>query len=71
VRLVVDVDSDPSTRPHIRVDPEHRLAGRGAWIHPTQQCWYKALQKNAFARAFRRPVAADRAPGPFAITESG
>ena len=31
-------------------DPDHRLHGRGAWLHLT--CFEMAKQRRAFARAF-------------------
>jgi len=31
--------------------------GRGAWIHPTVQCFDTALSRKAFGRAFRAHVA--------------
>ncbi|MEV7527908.1 MULTISPECIES: YlxR family protein [Agrococcus] len=35
------------------VDPDRRLPGRGAWVHPTQQCAERALR--ALPRALRHP----------------
>jgi hypothetical protein len=32
-------------------DPQHRLGGRGAWLHP--QCWEKAKTRRSFDRAFK------------------
>lgn len=29
------------------------MAGRGAWVHPIQQCIDAALKRHAFARALR------------------
>ena len=29
------------------------LPGRGAWVHPTQECVLTAQRRRAFARAFR------------------
>ncbi|GAB3599847.1 hypothetical protein GCM10027408_23250 [Microbacterium tumbae] len=29
------------------------LPGRGAWVHPTQECLDKAIARRAFARALR------------------
>lgn len=29
------------------------MTGRGAWVHPTQQCIDAALKRRAFARALR------------------
>ncbi|WP_369127329.1 YlxR family protein [Brevibacterium daeguense] len=48
-RLVVTEDG--GTR--IVVDSSRSLPGRGAWIHPAEECWSAAYKKNAFARAFR------------------
>jgi predicted RNA-binding protein YlxR (DUF448 family) len=31
-------------------------AGRGAWLHPREECLRAAVRGRAFARAFRRPV---------------
>jgi len=33
---------------------EKRSGGRGAWLHPGEACLARALQRRAFARAFRR-----------------
>jgi predicted RNA-binding protein YlxR (DUF448 family) len=35
-------------------DPHHRLAGRGAWIHPDPSCLDLAERRRAFPRALRR-----------------
>ncbi len=40
-------------------DPERRLPGRGAHLHPTPACLALALRRRAFPRALR-------APGPLA-----
>jgi len=29
------------------------MTGRGAWLHPTQECMDAALRRRAFARALR------------------
>ncbi|WP_354255288.1 YlxR family protein [Agrococcus sp. UYP10] len=34
------------------VDPDRRLPGRGAWVHPTQQCVERAVR--AIPRALRQ-----------------
>ncbi|WAL41251.1 YlxR family protein [Brevibacterium sp. BRM-1] len=47
--------SQPGSPPHVRVDPDRSLPGRGASIHRAEQCWSAALKKNAFARALRSP----------------
>jgi len=41
--------------PVVEADIEHRLPGRGAWVHPAQKCWNAARKKNAFGRALRSP----------------
>ena len=35
------------------VDAEHRLGGRGAWLHPTVACCDHAVRRRAFGRALR------------------
>ncbi|HVN11932.1 MAG TPA: YlxR family protein [Kineosporiaceae bacterium] len=35
-------------------DPHHRLAGRGAWVHPDPSCLDLAERRRAFPRALRR-----------------
>ena len=35
-------------------DPRHRLAGRGAWLHPDPACLDLAERRRAFPRALRR-----------------
>ena len=35
-------------------DPHHRLAGRGAWLHPDPACLDLAERRRAFPRALRR-----------------
>ena len=35
-------------------DPHHRLAGRGAWLHPDLSCLDLAERRRAFPRALRR-----------------
>ncbi|MES1206586.1 MAG: YlxR family protein [Pseudomonadota bacterium] len=51
VRLVV-VDG------HVRPGPRAGRSGRGASIHPRQTCVFTAVERRAFARAFRQPVSA-------------
>jgi predicted RNA-binding protein YlxR (DUF448 family) len=43
-------------------DPHHRLAGRGAWLHPDPECLDLAERRRAFPRALRRV-------GPLDLTE--
>jgi predicted RNA-binding protein YlxR (DUF448 family) len=35
----------------VKPDPNHKLQGRGAWLHP--QCLEMAINRKAFNRAFR------------------
>jgi len=37
------------------VDESAVLPGRGAWVHPSDECIRKALQRKAFGRALRNP----------------
>jgi uncharacterized protein len=47
----------PSTGPgepvRLVVDVRRRLPGRGAWVHPQEQCVAQAVRRHAFARALR------------------
>ncbi|HYJ74020.1 MAG TPA: YlxR family protein [Kineosporiaceae bacterium] len=43
-------------------DPRHRLAGRGASVHPVPECLDLAERRRAFPRALRRE-------GPLDLTE--
>ncbi len=36
-----------------------RQGGRGAWLHPGEECLERAVKRKAFGRAFRRVVVAD------------
>jgi len=42
----------------VAVDRERR-GGRGAWLHPSEECLDRAAKRRAFGRAFRREVVAD------------
>ncbi|MCV6977755.1 YlxR family protein [Mycobacterium bourgelatii] len=35
------------------VDTARRLPGRGAWLHPVEQCVQQAIRRRAFTRALR------------------
>jgi uncharacterized protein len=35
------------------VDESATMPGRGAWLHPTRECFDRARQRHAFARALR------------------
>ncbi|MGP7998722.1 MAG: YlxR family protein [Streptosporangiaceae bacterium] len=37
-------------------DPLARLPGRGAYLHPSQQCFELAQRRRALPRALRRPA---------------
>jgi uncharacterized protein len=60
VRLALDGDA-------VVVAPAGRSTGRGAWLHPRDECVRAALKRRAFARAFRRPVTVAAAPEDFMV----
>ncbi|WP_188732117.1 YlxR family protein [Pseudarthrobacter scleromae] len=37
----------------VLVDERRRMAGRGAWLHPSESCLALALKRRAFGRALR------------------
>ncbi|SJN32167.1 COG2740: Predicted nucleic-acid-binding protein implicated in transcription termination [Microbacterium esteraromaticum] len=37
------------------LDERAVLPGRGAWLHPTPECFDAAMRRRAFARALRVP----------------
>jgi len=41
-------------------DPDRRLPGRGAYVHPLRACLDAAVRRRAFPRALRRPVTVSR-----------
>lgn len=43
----------------IVVDPSGKLAGRGAYLHPYQECWRAALRGNRLEQALRAPLSAE------------
>ena len=43
----------------IAIDPQQTAAGRGAWLHPSRECFSTAIARKAVARALRVPVWAD------------
>ncbi|MBC2933410.1 YlxR family protein [Nocardioides sp. zg-1228] len=45
--------SDAEGRPALVPDPDRRAPGRGAHIHPTQECWELAVRRRAPSRALR------------------
>jgi len=38
------------------VAPGGQSAGRGAWLHPSRDCFFAAVKARAFARAFHRSM---------------
>ncbi|MFF5022009.1 YlxR family protein [Micrococcus luteus] len=56
VRVALDSSTEP---PSVVWDPERRRPGRGAWLHPGEDCLHLALRRRAFGRAFRPAVDAD------------
>ncbi|MFC0581496.1 YlxR family protein [Micrococcoides hystricis] len=55
IRLHVRAVSGTDT-PSVHVDTGARAGGRGAWLHPNQDCFQRALKSRGFARAFRGQV---------------
>lgn len=49
LRLVID----PNDHHRVIADPHRSLPGRGAWITPNLSALDQALQRRAFARAFK------------------
>jgi predicted RNA-binding protein YlxR (DUF448 family) len=47
------VATDDGTGPVLVPDPDRRLPGRGANLHPTPDCLALALRRRAFSRALR------------------
>ena len=43
----------------VSVDAAGNLPGRGAWLHPDQQCLREAIRRRAFVRALRITGAPD------------
>jgi uncharacterized protein len=37
-------------------DPQARLPGRGAYLHPSQECFELAQRRRVLPRALRRPA---------------
>lgn len=48
LRVVVDGDE-------FVADPQGRLAGRGAYLHPNRECFELAVRRKALSRALRVP----------------
>ncbi|HEY9315392.1 YlxR family protein [Williamsia sp.] len=50
VRLVARRDDKETV---VVIDHRRTMPGRGAWLHPDPDCLGTAIQRKAFARAFR------------------
>lgn len=55
VRLVL-------TEGAVVMDPLGRAPGRGAWVHPSPDCWRAAVGRGGLARSFRTRVRTDSLP---------
>ncbi len=44
------------TEQGVEVDPTGKKAGRGAYLHPNQQCWQAILSGNRLGQALRTTV---------------
>jgi predicted RNA-binding protein YlxR (DUF448 family) len=51
--LRVVAESDGNGTYAVIVDTARSLPGRGAWLHPVQQCVQQAIRRRAFTRALR------------------
>ena len=51
--LRVAVEPDGNGNHAVTVDSAGNLPGRGAWLHPDQQCLREAIRRRAFGRALR------------------
>ena len=49
LRLVADASGSSA----VLVDERRRMAGRGAWLHPSESCLALAIKRRAFGRALR------------------
>lgn len=47
------------TESGVEIDPTGKKAGRGAYLHPNQQCWQTVLTGNRLAQALRTTVSAE------------
>lgn len=49
LRLVSDAGGSSA----VVVDERRRMAGRGAWLHPSEACFALAVKRRAFGRALK------------------
>ncbi|MFN8494015.1 MAG: YlxR family protein [Caldilineaceae bacterium] len=47
------------TEQGVEVDPTGKKAGRGAYLHPHQQCWQAILSGNRLGQALRTTVSSE------------
>ena len=60
LRVVAATDEHPGNAPvTLRPDPRHRMPGRGAWLHPTPECFELAVRRKAFGRGLRLQAGVD------------
>jgi len=53
LRVVAERSDTGEHVARVVVDPQLRLPGRGAWLHPTPECLDLAVRRKAFGRALR------------------
>ncbi len=53
LRVVAEWNDTSEHIARVVVDPRLRLPGRGAWLHPTPECFDLAVRRKAFGRALR------------------
>ena len=56
LRVVAECNDTDDHVVSVVVDTQLRLPGRGAWLHPTPECFDQAVQRKAFGRALRVKV---------------
>ena len=47
------------TEQGVEIDPTGKKAGRGAYLHPNQQCWQAILSGNRLGQALRATISAE------------
>jgi len=53
LRVVAELSDTGEHVASVVADPRLRLPGRGAWLHPTPECFDLAVRRKAFGRALR------------------